>query len=276
MNHETRTAASLTASILGRERAIVGMVHIAALPGTPHGTLPVAEIARQAAAEATLLERAGFDAIVLENMHDAPYLLREVGPEIVAAMTAVAREVRAAVRVPLGIQVLAGANAAAVAIAHAAGLRFVRAEGFVFAAVADEGLIARADAGPLLRYRKAIGAEGVAILADLKKKHSAHAITADMSLAETAAAAEFFGADGVIVTGAATGKPTSPDDLDAARRGCGLPIAVGSGATAATVAGLLSRADAVIVGSDLKKDGDWRNAPDPRRVEAFVRAARGG
>jgi membrane complex biogenesis BtpA family protein len=268
---ETRTA-----PFLGRPRALVAMVHVAALPGTPHGGLPVAGIARQAADEARSLAEAGFDAILIENMHDTPYLLREVGPEIVAAMTAAACAVRAAVDVPIGIQVLAGANVAAVAIAHAAGLQFVRAEGFAFAAVADEGLIARADAGPLLRYRKAIGAEAVAIVADLKKKHSSHAITADVDLAETAAAAEFLGADAVVVTGTATGKATSADDLAAARRGCRLPVLVGSGANAATVAGLLDRADAVIVGSDLKKDGHWRNAPDPRRVEAFVRAARGG
>ena len=39
------------------------------------------------------------------------------------------------------------------------------------------------------------------VLADIKKKHSSHAITADLDIAETAAAAELFRADGVIVTG---------------------------------------------------------------------------
>jgi hypothetical protein len=36
------------------------------------------------------------DAILLENMHDVPYLNRAVGPEIVAAMTAVCSAVREA------------------------------------------------------------------------------------------------------------------------------------------------------------------------------------
>lgn len=50
------------------------------------------------------------------------------------------------------------------------GLDFIRAEGFVFAHVADEGLL-NAGAGDLLRYRKQIGAEHVQIFTDIKKKH---------------------------------------------------------------------------------------------------------
>jgi hypothetical protein len=56
-------------------------------------------------------------------------------------------------------------------------------------------------AGPLLRYRRQIGGEHVAIFCDIKKKHSAHAVTQDVDIAETARAAQFFRADGVIVTG---------------------------------------------------------------------------
>ena len=258
----------------GRARAIIGMVHVLALPGTPRGGEPVATIARRAVEEASALAAAGFDAILLENMHDVPYLRREVGPEIVAAMAVVASAVRKAVSCPIGIQILAGANHAALAVAHAANLDFVRCEGFVFASVADEGLLAEADAGPLLRYRKAIGAERIALLADIKKKHSSHAITADVTIAESAAAAEFFGASAVVMTGPATGQPTALGDIDSARRGCRLPIVVGSGATATTVGSLLAKADAVIVGSDLKRDGHWREPLDASRVKAFVAAAR--
>lgn len=260
--------------ILGAPKALVGMVHVGALPGTPRSAEPVGEIADRAAGEARMLASAGFDAIIIENMHDTPYLRREVGPEIVAAMTTVALAVRVAVRVPVGIQILAGANRAALAVAHAAGLRFIRAEGFVFASVADEGLMEEADAGPLLRYRRAIGAEGIAILADIKKKHSAHAITADVDLAETARSAQFFGADGVIVTGIATAAPTSLDDLRAARAATALPLAVGSGATPTTLKDLFAVADAVIVGSWFKKKGDWRNAPDPARLLEIIEAAK--
>ena len=57
---------------------LVGMVHLAALPGSPRASLRVEQIAKAAATEAKALEAAGFDAVLVENMHDLPYLRREV------------------------------------------------------------------------------------------------------------------------------------------------------------------------------------------------------
>ena len=259
--------------IFGRERALVGMVHLAALPGTPRSHLPVEAIVERAVDEARLLAAAGFDAIALENMHDVPYLKRAVGPEVVAAMTAVARAVRAAVELPLGIQVLAGANREALAIALAADCAFVRAEGLLFAAVADEGWM-DAEAGELLRYRRAIGAQHVAVLTDVLKKHSAHAVTADVPLEDQARAAEFFGLDGIILTGTATGAATDPDELARCRAATELPVLCGSGTTPENVGAVLQHAHAAIVGSTYKRDAHWANEPDPERARALVEAAR--
>lgn len=254
--------------------ALVAMIHVGALPGTPRSRSTVAEIAASAVSEAKLLADGGVDAIMLENMHDVPYLNRSVGPEIVAAMTTICAAVRQAVSLPLGVQILAGANREAVAVAHATGCQFVRCEGFVFAHVADEGLMPEADAGPLLRYRKMIGAENVAIIADVKKKHSSHAITSDVDLAETAQAAEFFGASGVVVTGTATGRATSVEDLIAVRKAVNIPVFVGSGVTPENAKTLAPHAHAFIVGSYLKKDSYWANQPDPDRVASTVRVVR--
>src|SRR5207249_5013021 len=137
-------------------RALIGMVHVGALPGTPAHDHGFAALVETAVAEARMLNDAGFQGVMIENMHDRPYLRRAVGPEIVAAMTAIGREIRHAVPIPLGVQVLAGANREALAVAQACGAAFVRVEGFVFAHVADEGLI-ESDAAELLRYRRAIG-----------------------------------------------------------------------------------------------------------------------
>jgi membrane complex biogenesis BtpA family protein len=270
------------ASIVGREKALIGMIHVQALPGTPRHAMPMREIIGRAVDEAKLLADAGFDALLLENMHDVPYLAREVGPEIIAAMTAITAAVRESVSVPLGVQILAGANRAALAVAHAAGAQFIRAEGFVFASIADEGLLAEADAGPLLRERKRIGAEDIKILADIKKKHSSHAITSDVDIAETAKAAAFFGADGVIVTGIATAEPTSVDDIEKVKAAVSspsltagsVPVLVGSGVTPDTAGALLKHADGLIVGSWYKKDGQWVNDPDADRVKQLITGAR--
>lgn len=248
------------------------MIHVQALPGTPRSALAVSEIVRRAADEARLLADHGADAIVLENMHDAPYLRQHVGSEIIAAMTAVVASVRAAVALPLGVQLLAGANRAAISVAHAAGAQFIRAENFVFAHVADEGLMQQADAGPLLRFRRRIGADAISVFADIKKKHSAHAITADVDLAESACAAEFFGASGVIVTGSATGKPTATADVASVRSAVQIPVLVGSGTTPDNLPDLAPHADGFIIGSWLKHGGAWNNPPDPKRVAEMAAA----
>jgi len=262
-----------TAAWFGRDRAIVGMIHVGALPGTPCSREDVGSLVRAAVAEAHVLTEGGVDAILLENMHDRPYLRQQVGPEIVAAMTAITAGVRNATSVALGVQVLAGANREALAVALASGCSFIRAENFAYAHVADEGLMAEADAGNLLRYRKAMGAEKIAVFADVKKKHSSHAITADVELAEASRTTEFFGADALIITGVATGWPTAPSDVQEATEAVGVPVLVGSGVTPENLEALWPYTNAFIVGSCIKHDGDWRNAPDPQRIQKLVAAA---
>jgi membrane complex biogenesis BtpA family protein len=254
----------------GAPRALVGMLHVGALPGTPAACHSIDQLIEQAVAEARIYRDAGFTALALENMHDRPYLKGGVGPEVTAAMTAIAREVKRETGLVLGIQVLAAANREAVAVALACGAEFVRVEGFVFAHVADEGVI-ESCAGELLRYRRAIGAQRVLVLADIKKKHGAHAITGDVSLAETAKAAELFLADGVIVTGAASGEEASPEDVQSAARAVRLPVLVGSGISARNL-GRFAGAHGFIVGSSLKQGGIWSNPLDRTAVEALARA----
>lgn len=258
----------------GGPKRLIGMVHLGATPGSPHARLAVDEIVSAAVEEARVLADAGYDAVILENMHDAPYVHgEELGPEVVAVMARAVSAVRAAVTTPLGVQILSGGNRAAVACAHACGGSFVRCENFVFSHVADEGLLARAEAGGLLRYRRAIGAEGVLVYCDVKKKHASHAITGDLDLAAVAEAAEFFGADGLIVTGTATGRPTAVEDVRAVREACSLPVLVGSGVTPETAGALLAYADALIVGSWIKSGGSWRNPVDPERAARMAAAA---
>ena len=257
-------------SMFGVRRALIGVVHLKALPGTPQSKLDLAAIASIAVEEARAYEDAGFHGLMIENTHDRPYLKANVGHEITAAMAVIGAEISRAVRVPLGVQVLAGANTAAVGVALACGASFVRVEGFVFAHVADEGLI-EASAGALLRYRRAIGAEQIRVFADIKKKHSAHAMTADVDIVETAKAAEFFQVDGVIVSGVATGEPAQPEEVNAVGRSVTVPALVGSGITAENIQ-LYPNADAFIVGSSIKTDGVWSNPINRDRSRALVEA----
>jgi hypothetical protein len=245
------------------------MVHVGALPGTPKNVESIEEIARRTLAEAHALARAGVDAIMIENMHDAPYLNRNVGAEIISSMTKVAIILKQSLTIPLGIQILAGANKAALAVALAADFNFIRAEGFVFGHLADEGWM-NSDAGELLRYRKQIGAENIKIFTDIKKKHSSHAVTTDVSITETAKAAEFFLSDGVIVTGSATGEKAKINEVKKVKEVVKVPVIIGSGIDTNNIHEFWDYADAFIVGSSFKVEGKWQNEVSESRVNVFM------
>jgi len=116
-----------------------------------------------------------------------------------------------------------------------------------------------------------IGAERGQVWTDVKKKHSAHAITADVSLGETAETVAFMGADCVIVTGSATGQAPKVTDVQEAKSHCHLPVFLGSGISEGNIEQFYQEADGFIVGSSFKVDGLWSNTIDPGRVTQFMR-----
>ena len=231
----------------------------------------MSQMIKKAQGDAALLIEGGCDGILVENMGDVPYLNGGVYPETVAAMSVAAHAVTQLGR-PTGIQVLAAANREALGIALASGAAFIRVEGFAYAHVADEGWI-DASAGELLRARSNLGSD-VEIWADVQKKHSAHAITADLDLGEWVHGAAFCGADTVIITGSRTGMAPNLEDVRAAV-GHGCRVAVGSGVTCQNVEAYAPWADAVIVGSALKRDGHWKNTVELDRVKAMRQALDG-
>lgn len=206
-------------------------------------------------------------------MHDVPYIQQDKhnNAETTACMTRLAIEMKSVLTdtTPCGIQILACGNQQAIAVAKAANLEFIRVEGFVFSHIADEGFT-NANAGELLRYRKNIDAENVLVFTDVKKKHSSHSITEDISLLETVKAAEFFLSDGVILTGSSTGHAANPKDLDDVYGHTKLPILIGSGVTKENIDKYLYKANGLIIGSYFKEGGDWVNDLSEERVEKFM------
>uniref|UniRef100_A0A3B3WNU5 BtpA family membrane complex biogenesis protein n=1 Tax=Poecilia mexicana TaxID=48701 RepID=A0A3B3WNU5_9TELE len=211
--------------------------------------LNMLQIVKEACHEAEVYLEAGIDGLIIENMHDVPYSFN-LGPEVCACMTAVCSAVRhVCPTLPLGVQILSSANQQALAVALASGLDFIRAEGFVFSHVADEGLL-NACAGDLLRYR------------------NDHLFT-DVTIKETARAAEFFLSDGVVITGAATGDQADPWELTEVSQSVKIPVLIGSGVTYDNVENFLD-ANGMIIGSHFKHGGHWANAIDPERVKRFM------
>lgn len=260
--------------IFKRRQVIVGMIHLKALSGTPKYQNNDTEIIDAALKEALIYKKAGIDALAIENMHDVPYIKNNVGHEISTMMTVIGHEIKKASQLPCGIQVLSSANKAGLAVAKAANLDFIRAEGFVYGHLADEGYIDSC-AGDLLRYRKQINAENIAVFTDIKKKHSSHALTADVSLVETAKTAEYFLSDGLIITGISTGEAANINEIQAVKETCQIPVIVGSGVTFDNLENYFSVADALIVGSYFKDNGHWAGALSYEKVARFMEKVNG-
>ena len=252
--------------------ALIGVIHLSPLPGSPRHTLPVDEIITRAVADGCVLRDAGFDAVIIENFGDAPFTAARLPPASLAAMAIAADHVRRETQLRIGINALRNDALAALGIAVATGASFVRVNVHTGVYATDQGIIeGRAD--ETLRYRKLLGAR-VAVFADVAVKHARSLSEPDIARAARDTAYRGL-ADALIVTGPATGEPT---DLDEIRRVVkAVPdrrVFVGSGATIESVAKLLTAASGIIVGTGIKVDRRTENPIDPALADAFVRAAR--
>ncbi len=255
------------------DRTIVGMIHLAPLPGSPRWDGSMARVVALALADARALAEGGVDAVLVENFGDAPFTPGRVEPATVAAMSVVAAEVRRALpRTLLGVNVLKNDARAALAVAAAAGAEFIRVNVHAGAVLADQGIV-QSDAYGTLRDRRLLGVD-VAIFADVGGKHAVP--LAPVDLEQTARDLVHRGlADALVVSGPATGQATPLADVKRVRSAvAGVPLLVGSGVTAETVAELLSVADGVIVGTSVKENGDVARPVERARVEKLVAAAR--
>jgi hypothetical protein len=254
--------------------ALIGVVHLPALPGSVLHQGSMDEIIERALADARALRAAGFDAAMIENFGDVPFSASAVSPATVAAMAVVADHVRRETTLPMGINCLRNDARSAMGIAAAVKAGFVRVNVHVGVSATDQGILMGA-AHETLAFRKQLGWR-IAILADVHVKHAVSLNAPD--LAQAARDTAYRGlADGLIVTGAATGRPVDVQDLITVS--AAVPdrrTFVGSGATVENVAALLQHAGGIIVGTGIKTGGITANPVDASLAKAFVRAAKRG
>ncbi len=261
-------------AIFGRRKAVIGVIHSLPLPGAPaYDGMPMEQVSAFAVAEAQRYAAGGVHGLIVENHGDIPFAKPEhLGPETAACMAVMTAAVRQAVKLPVGVNVLANGALQAIAVAVAAGAAFVRVNQWANAYVANEGFI-EGPAAEATRFRARLHGRTIRIFADVHVKHGAHAITADRSIIELARDVEFFDADATIATGQRTGDTATMDELRLIASGTALPVLVGSGVNPDNVGDILGVADAVIVASALKQDGVWWNPVDPDRLRIFMAAA---
>jgi hypothetical protein len=253
-------------------KTLIGVVHLKPLPGAPRWEGNLQALIDFAVADARAYERGGAHAIFIENFGDVPFTKGAVAPETIAAMTAAGVAIRAAVKLPIGFNVLRNDARAALALCAACDGDFIRVNIHTGAMLTDQGLI-EGDAFNTLRYRARVR-PGAAIFADVHVKHAVP--LGDWNIEVSALDTVERGlADALIVSGVGTGQAADPAEVERVRRACPhTKLLLGSGVNVANVKDYLRFADGVIVGSSLKKDGKLANPVDPKRVAALAKAMR--
>jgi membrane complex biogenesis BtpA family protein len=251
-----------------RRRAIIGMVHLGALPGTPlhNAAGGMAKLIDAALADIAALQDGGIDAIMFGNENDRPYSLK-APPASIAAMSAIVAAVRPAIRVPFGVNYLWD-PVASIAIAAATGAAFVR-EIFTGVYASDMGLWAP-DGEAALRLRRELGVPNLKLLFNINAEFATPLDTRPIGLRAQSAVFSAL-ADAIMVSGPLTGQPVAQSDLRQVREAVtDVPVFVNTGVTFDNVADMLSLADGAVVGTHFKHGGITWNAVDPSRVKRFM------
>ena len=267
------TYAQGIADIWPDKKPLIGMVHLLPLPGAPRWDGAMDAALDRAARDARALQEAGFDGVLIENFLDVPFFADSVPAETVAAMTAAVVRVTGTVSLPVGVNVLRNDATAAMAIAAVTGAAFIRVNVHTGSMYTDQGLI-EGKSHDTLRRRSELGVD-VRVLADVHVKHASS--PAGSTLADAAADTWHRGlADALIVSGLATGRATSADDLRLVKNAVSeAPVLIGSGLAAGSALELLALADGAIVGSAVMNGGRPGAGIDPDRAAAFIEAVRG-
>jgi hypothetical protein len=254
--------------IFGKEKVVLGMVHLLPLPGSPRWSGDLSSVLEAARRDALALERGGMDGVIIENFGDAPFAKGPVEPHTIATMTMVAKAVKDVVNIPVGINVLRNDSRSALAIAYAIGGSFIRVNVHTGVMITDQGII-EGDAYRTLRYRRLLGAD-IKIFADVLVKHAFP--FEERAIGELAIDTAGRGlADALIVTGSRTGEPVDIRRLVEVKEAVPqLPVLVGSGVDESNVTEFLSVADGVIIGTSLKEGGVITNPVDEARVRKLL------
>lgn len=249
---------------------LAAMVAVLPLPGSPLYDGDDQRVMDQALSDVDIYGDAGVDSIMFENDHDLPYIQPPLDEKGIALMTKIVKAARERFEGPIGIQMLEAANLTSLEIAAEADLDYIRVEAFVFAHVGGSGVI-NGSAGRILRRRKELGVEHIQVFADVKKKHGSHSLTIDLDIADEIKQAEFFLADGVIVTSQFTGINPEKNDVLKAKSATKLPVLIGSGMNAVNIHEYLPLADGFIVGSYFRRDALFLEKLEPERLLRFMK-----
>jgi len=226
-----------------KRKQIVGMIHLPPLLSYI-GFSGIKHCVEAALVDLKALEEAGFDGALLENDNDKPHT-EFANPAQISAFTVIAKEVMDKAKISIGVQVMLNDWRASFAIAKVVGAEFTRLDVFVDKVSSEWGEI-NPDPEEIIAYKNKIYPELV-LLSDIQVKHKKMIEHKDLLV--SAKQAVECGANGLVITGEATGQEASMEDLVKVRDAFpNIPIWVGSGVNHRNIQEQLSVADGAIVG----------------------------
>ena len=199
-----------------------------------------------------IAENHGMDGVLFEFRGGkilTPAITKEHYDGMLAVSNALMKKATTAV---IGVEILWHYPEETLKLAKDSGAKFVRVDFFADEVIASgQSKPVPIDPEGLLKYRKSIGAEKVALLTDIQVKYS-KMVNPNISLAQSASLAEKKGSDGVIVSGTKSGSAPSAKRPMLAQSGTKtIPVVIGSGFSIKNADMLLDHADAAIVGTSI-------------------------
>ncbi len=259
---------------LGKRKAVLGMIHLQPLPGTPfYVEGGFGQIADTAVASARALYEGGADGCLVQTVDRVYGVGDESDPARTTAMGLIVHAVVQATgpRFQVGVQIMRNALRASLAVAKVAGGTYIRAGALVGMTLTASGMV-EADPLAVMEYRRKINAQDIRVIAEVHSMHFKWFGEARPA-AEVARAARSVGADAVSL-----GDPDERRTLEligSVRKAVpGLPVILAGYTNHENAARLLAAADGAFVGTCLERGG-WGGQIDVERVKAYVDVVRG-
>jgi uncharacterized protein len=259
---------------LGKHKAVLGMVHLAPLPGTPfHEEGSLSRIIDTAVGSACALAEGGADGCLVQTVDRVYSPGEDSDPARTAAMAVIVNAIAQATgeEFQIGVQLMRNALKSSLAVAKVAGGSYIRAGALVGATLTAHGMV---EARPLevMEYRAKISARHVKIIAEVESMHFRW-FGEDRPVAEVARAAVGTGADAVALCHRDEDRVLQM--ITAVRQAAPeTPVILAGYTSHQNAARLLAAADGAFVGTCLERGG-WGGQIDPARVRAYVDIVRG-
>lgn len=258
--------------LFGTPKPVIAMVHLLPLPGRPlhdsgTGMRAIVDALRR---DLDILQEGGVDGLLFCNEGDRPYPLHTDRAQI-AAQAAAIGELRPAIRLPYGVDMLWDPMAA-LAVARAVDAQFVRE---VFTGVYDSDMgLWQPDAAAALDYRHRIGGDNIRLFFNIEPEFARPLSPRPIgALAHSVVVSSL--ADVILISGAMAGALANLDHISEAKAAIPeTPVLANTGVKIETVRQTLTIADGVIVGTGLKYNGYTWNPVDPERVKRFMEEVR--